>query len=430
MREELRKTTPLLQIGLESSDVSYIVARAEIEGDSKFHCGRAVFFNAADGIGAAWKADEFARLGFGQKLPMPAKGLILLAMSKIAPARLARLCTILFVGLCAAILPAWAQNGSSNPDQREILGQILTQAYQPSVVGKGLMGVGSATAIRRAGTIVVVQRPGLYGSFDRNEIASSEIRGLDSTVYRGNKDYAIPSGERFYVFNISVVQDNVTIALLSARLVNGQKGAGRVWTALTFYFPAQTLANADKDDVLRAIVPWLAPEGLATVSAQSYSSAVSASPSPAIQATAAAQAPPAALPQATPERPASARAQLTLGMTHDEIVAAMGPPQRETSFERRGWLTYPNMVIVLEDGKLKSVDQSAAAPAKVSVHSSPDGAEIYLDGQLIGSTPSTVELPAGTHELNVRLSGYQDWIRSMRILSGSEINLEAKLEKK
>jgi hypothetical protein len=350
-------------------------------------------------------------------------------MSKIAPARLAGMCTILFVGLFPATSPAWSQNGSGNPDQREILGQILTQAFQPSVVGKGLMGIGSATAIRRAGTIVVVQRPGLYGSFDRNEIASSEIRGLDSTVYRGNKDYPVPAGERFYVFNISVVQDNVTIALLSARLVNGAKGAGRVWTALTFYFPAQTLANAEKDDVLRAIAPWLAPEGLATVSAQSYSSAAPTAP-PALQAAASTQAPPAALPQSAPERPASPRAQLTVGMTRDEIVAAMGPPQRETSFEGRAWLTYPNMVIVLEDGKLKSIDQSAPAPAKVAVHSSPDGAEIYLDGQLIGSTPSTVELPAGTHELSVRLSGYQDWTRSMRILSGSEINLEAKLEKK
>jgi hypothetical protein len=211
--------------------------------------------------------------------------------------------------------------------------------------------------------------------------------------------------------------------------VNGAKGAGRVWTALTFYFPAQTLANAEKDDVLRAIAPWLAPEGLATVSAQSYSSAAPTAP-PALQAAASTQAPPAALPQSAPERPASPRAQLTVGMTRDEIVAAMGPPQRETSFEGRAWLTYPNMVIVLEDGKLKSIDQSAPAPAKVAVHSSPDGAEIYLDGQLIGSTPSTVELPAGTHELSVRLSGYQDWTRSMRILSGSEINLEAKLEKK
>jgi hypothetical protein len=117
-------------------------------------------------------------------------------------------------------------------------------------------------------------------------------------------------------------------------------------------------------------------------------------------------------------------------MTRDEVVAAMGAPQRETSFQGRAWLTYPNMVIVLEDWKLKSVDESAPAQAKVAVHSNPDGAEIYLDGQLIGSTPSIVELPAGNHELSVRLSGYQDWTRSMRVLSGSEISLNATLEKK
>jgi hypothetical protein len=361
---------------------------------------------------------------------MPPSGLILLAMLKIVNLRLARIGTVLFVGFYSVTFLAWGQGGTGNADQREVLEQILAQAYQPSQVGKGLMGIGSATAIRRAGTIVVVQRPGLYGSFDRNEIASSEIHGLDSTVYRGNRDYAVPPGERFYVFNISVVQDNVTIALLSARLVNGPKGSGRVWTALTFYFPAQTLANADKDDVLRGIVPWLAPEGLATIGAQSYSAAASALSPAATQAGVPTQPPPAPLPQPAPERSAAPRAQLAAGMTRDEIVAALGAPQREMSFEGRAWLTYPNMVVVLEDGKLKSIDQAAPAPAKVAVHSNPDGAEIYLDGQLIGSTPSTVELPAGTHELSVRLSGYQDWTRNMRVLSGSEINLDAKLEKK
>lgn len=344
-------------------------------------------------------------------------------------ARLAEVCAILCVGFQLAGLPTWAQNGSGNPDQREVLAQILTQAYQPSQVGKGLMGIGSATAIRRAGTIVVVQRPGLYGSFDRNEIATSEIHGLDSAVYRGNKDYPVPPGERFYVFNISVVQDNVTIALLSARLVNNAKGSGRIWSALTFYFPSATLANADKDDVLRGIAPWLVPEGLATIGAQPYSAVAPASPPNTAQTGIATQAPLVGS-SAGPERPASVRAQLMPGMTRDEIVAALGAPERETSFQGRAWLTYPNMVIVLEDGKLKSIDQSAPAPAKVAVHSNPDGAEIYLDGQLIGSTPSTVELPAGNHELSVRLSGYQDWTRSMRVLSGSEISLNATLEKK
>jgi hypothetical protein len=320
----------------------------------------------------------------------------------------------------SACFPIWAQQQAADTNGREVLEQVLTQTYQLSIVGKGMMGVGSASAIRRAGTIVLVQKPGLYGSFDRNQIASSSIHGDTATLYHGNNDVEIPVGERFYVFSIAVGQDNVTLALLSAQLLNNKKGSGRVWAAVTFDFPAQSLVNANKDEVFRAIDPWVAPEGHYTGTAVVQAAAAQGGPS-----AASAAAP--ALPPPSPARPA---AQLTLGMTRDEVVAAMGTPQRETSFQGRAWLTYPNMVIVLEDGKLKSIDQSTAAPAKVAIRSTPDGAEIYLDGQLIGSTPSTLELPAGTHDLSVRLSGYQDWNRSMRVLSGSEINLDAKLEKK
>jgi len=316
-------------------------------------------------------------------------------------------------------LPSWGQQESADANGREVLEQVLTQTYQLSLVGKGVMGVGAATAIRRAGTIVLIQRPGLYASFDRNQIASSSIHGETVTLYHGNKDIEIPVGERFYVFNIAIGQDNVTVALLSAQLMNGPKGSARVWAAVTFDFPPQTLANANKDEVFRAIDPWIAPEGR-------YPGAVT----PQTGAAQAAAPSSSSVAPLAASRPASPPAQLAPGMTRDEIVAALGAPQREMSFEGRAWLTYPNMVVVLEGGKLKSIDQSAPAPAKVAVRSTPDGAEIYLDGQLIGSTPSTLELPAGTHELSVRLSGYQDWTRNMRVLSGSEINLDANLEKK
>src|SRR5262249_48044573 len=152
---------------------------------------------------------------------------------------------------------------------------------------------------------------------------------------------------------------------------------GRVWTALTFYFPAETLANADKDDVFRGIAPWLATEGLAPVAGPSYPLAAQ----PAVASPAGPRVPTVAPPAPPPPPQPIAPAQLAVGMSREDVVAAMGPPQREMSFEGRTWLTYPNMVIVLEGGKLKSIDQSAPAPAKVAIRSTPDGAEIYLDGQ-------------------------------------------------
>ena len=187
----------------------------------------------------------------------PGRSFILLAMPRTGNVRLAEVAhSVRWVPAASSDLGA----KRIGMDQREVLEQILTQTYQLSIVGKGMMGVGSATAIRRAGTIVLVQKPGLYGSFDRNQIASSSIHGDTATLYHGNNDIEIPVGERFYVFSIAVGQDNVTMALLSAqwldnRRVRASLGGGDL------RFSSASLVNANKDEVFRAIDPWVAPEG-------------------------------------------------------------------------------------------------------------------------------------------------------------------------
>ncbi len=330
----------------------------------------------------------------------------------------------LLLGLLAFSCSVLGQEKESPAaEQRAVLQHILEQTYQPSDVGKGLFGVGSANAIRRAGVIIVVQRPGLYASLERNEIASSTMHGLDAKLIRGNKDYAVPAGERFYVFSVSVGDTSVTFGLITGRLITVQHGTGRLWTAVSFQFPQETLTNADKDAVFRAIDPWFVPEGHAMYGATSGAPAPPASMAVASPAVAPVQ-------QAPPLPPPSAPADLSPGMTRDQVVAALGAPQREVKFGDRIWLTYPGMVLVLEGGKLASVDQSGQPPAKVGVHSDPAGGDIYLDGKMVGLTPSTFELPPGDHQINVMLSGYQEWVRRVHVLSGSEINLDAKLEKK
>jgi len=88
--------------------------------------------------------------------------------------------------------------------------------------------------------------------------------------------------------------------------------------------------------------------------------------------------------------------------------------------------------VVLEGGKLTSIDQSGqpSINSKVAIQSDPVGADIIMDGQMVGQTPSTFDVPPGDHQINVQLAGYQDWVRRVHVLAGSTINLGAKLEKK
>ena len=116
-------------------------------------------------------------------------------------------------------------------------------------------------------------------------------------------------------------------------------------------------------------------------------------------------------------------------MSREQIVQQLGPPLREVSFESRSWLTYPSFVVILKDGKLASLENPGASSARITVHSDPAGAEIYVDGKFCGSTPSTLQMTEGNHLISVRSAGFQNWDRDMQLSAGSDISLDARLVK-
>lgn len=69
---------------------------------------------------------------------------------------------------------------------------------------------------------------------------------------------------------------------------------------------------------------------------------------------------------------------------------------------------------------------STATMSTVSVDSSPAGADILVDDEFVGNTPSSINIPTGKHVVTVRKPGYQDWVRSMNFYTGS-ITLSAEL---
>ena len=70
--------------------------------------------------------------------------------------------------------------------------------------------------------------------------------------------------------------------------------------------------------------------------------------------------------------------------------------------------------------------QVGGVASNVAVSSTPAGADIYLDQNFVGNTPSTISVPAGKHSVSVKKDGFRDWTRDLNF-SGGSITLNAAL---
>jgi PEGA domain len=64
----------------------------------------------------------------------------------------------------------------------------------------------------------------------------------------------------------------------------------------------------------------------------------------------------------------------------------------------------------------------------VTVTSTPDGAEIYVDDKFVGNAQATLKLAAGTHVIVLKSPGCADWQRSIDVLKDSSVALKVTLE--
>lgn len=317
------------------------------------------------------------------------------------------LCTALFS--CVALLPAFAQDQGARTEIEE----ALKSRYRLTTVGGGVMGVRGENSIRKTGGVVVLVRDGLYGSYNRRDLASNAIVDGKAEVRSGAKDLALARGEKFYVTAAYVGSDLVFLGLLSARMIPGNTKTAQVWCSVSFFFSKDMLDQGDTGKIYSVIDQWLLPEGTNHPASAS---------SPPLAST-----PPAAITSA-PATPTNG-IDLKPGMTREQIVNALGAPLQDTAFADRRWLTYPGITVTFEQGKLTSVERNAQALVPVKISSDPSGADVFLDGSFVSSTPAVLRLQAGTYKLAVKMSGYADWEREVKILPGAEVTLDARLSK-
>ncbi len=67
--------------------------------------------------------------------------------------------------------------------------------------------------------------------------------------------------------------------------------------------------------------------------------------------------------------------------------------------------------------------------SSITIKSTPDGADITIDGKFAGSTPSTMRLKFGDHTISIKKAGYVLWERAMTMSAGGNITVDATLEK-
>ena len=66
---------------------------------------------------------------------------------------------------------------------------------------------------------------------------------------------------------------------------------------------------------------------------------------------------------------------------------------------------------------------------KCSFSSTPAGAEVTVDGRYVGSTPSVLGLATGPHVVVISMPGFGQWKRELTVASGSELSVNAVLQK-
>lgn len=71
--------------------------------------------------------------------------------------------------------------------------------------------------------------------------------------------------------------------------------------------------------------------------------------------------------------------------------------------------------------------RAAASVAHLTLTSTPDHADIEINGNFVGSTPSTIDLPSGDQSITVTKKGFSPWTRKIK-LTGGAISVFADLD--
>lgn len=88
----------------------------------------------------------------------------------------------------------------------------------------------------------------------------------------------------------------------------------------------------------------------------------------------------------------------------------------------------PDQPAAIASSKERPASCASNSGACVTFTSQPPGADLLVDGKLVGSTPSMISLPTGSHSILIETKGRKPWTLTMSAASGDKVTIQADLE--
>lgn len=304
--------------------------------------------------------------------------------------------------LLAFALPSF----SDDQTVRENLKESIEARYRATVIGGSFMGIkGGTDSVRKLGGTLLVMKKGIWGTLDRVDVAATYIRDGKASLLTGNGQVEFNPGDRIYIHGIAVRPDSISVGILSVDPHSFEHRSGRVWASVAFYIPPEVIKSGDINKINAVMDEWILP-------------ADAVSNAPALAKAAAPAVPVPEMPQAV---------KLEAGMGKDAVIAGLGKPVQTITFGSKTWLTYPALAVVLENDKVLSVDRMEDSAGTLNLTGVPAGKDIYVDGDMAGTTPMSLRVPVGQHRVELKKDGTSVWQQNVRVFAGADVRLSPNL---
>ena len=115
----------------------------------------------------------------------------------------------------------------------------------------------------------------------------------------------------------------------------------------------------------------------------------------------------------------------TVDASNKSIVIPLNPEHKGgVSKEEQQQQQQQQQTVIMPD----SGSSVKGEPSLVMITSTPEDAEIYIDGAFVGNAPANLKLSEGIHIIEVKKGGFKPYRKELRVFESSELSLRVTLE--